>query len=108
MFDAVLEEVRDWQNRPLSGIYAPAVTAEASEIARLVETRRPALVLLDLTLPGTDGIALMQILPALADPPEIFVSAYGRGDTVARALEAGAADYIVKRFSPAELAGGAS
>ena len=83
--------------------YAPAVTAEAGEIARLVETKRPALVLLDLVLPGTDGIALMQTLPALADLPVIFLSAYGRGDTVARALEAGAADYIVKPFSPAEL-----
>ena len=47
VFDAVLEEIRDWQNRPLGGIYAPAVTAEAGEIARLVETRHPALVLLD-------------------------------------------------------------
>ena len=46
----------------------------------------------------------MQILPALADPPVIFVSAYGRGDTVPRALEAGAADYIVTPSSPAELA----
>ena len=34
----------------------------------------------------------------------IFVSAYGDGETLARALEAGAADYIVKPFSPAELA----
>ena len=83
--------------------YAPAVTAEPGEIARLVETKRPALVLLDLVLPGTDGIALMQTLPALAHLPVIFLSAYGRGDTVARALEAGAADYIVKPFSPAEL-----
>ena len=84
--------------------YAPAVTAEAGDLARLVETKRPALVLLDLVLPATDGIALMQTLPALADLPVIFVSAYGRGDVVARALEAGAADYIVKPFSPAELA----
>ena len=68
VFDAVFEEVRDWQNRPLGGPYAPAVTAEAREIARLVETKRPALVLLDLALPGTDGIALMQTLPALAKP----------------------------------------
>ena len=84
--------------------YAPLSTAEPGDVARLVETKRPALVLLDLVLPGTDGIELMRTLPALADVPVIFVSAYGRGDTVARALEAGAADYIVKPFSPAELA----
>ena len=84
--------------------YAPAATAEPGDISRLVETKRPALVVLDLVLPGVDGIELMRTLPALADLPVIFVSAYGGGDTIARALEAGAADYIVKPFSPAELA----
>ena len=83
--------------------YEPATAAGPGEVARLVETRRPALVVLDLMLPGTDGIELMRTLPALADLPVIFVSAYGRGETIARALEAGAADYIVKPFSPAEL-----
>ena len=84
--------------------YAPAATGEPGQVARLIEARRPALVLLDLVLPGADGIELMRTLPALADLPVIFVSAYGRGETVARALEAGAADYIVKPFSSAELA----
>ena len=83
--------------------YAPVATAEPGEIPRLVETKRPALVVLDLVLPGVDGIELMRTLPALADLPVIFVSAYGGGDTIARALEAGAADYIVKPYSPAEL-----
>ncbi len=84
--------------------YAPTATAEPGEIPRLVETGRPALVVLDLVLPGVDGIELMRTLPALADLPVIFVSAYAGGDTIARALEAGAADYIVKPYSPAELA----
>ncbi len=83
--------------------YAPAATGEPGQVARLIEAKRPALVLLDLVLPGTDGIELMRTVPALADLPVIFVSAYGRGETVARALEAGAADYLVKPFSPAEL-----
>ena len=83
--------------------YAPAATGEPGEVSRLIEVQHPALVLLDLVLPGADGIELMRTLPALADLPVIFVSAYGRGDTVARALEAGAADYIVKPFSAAEL-----
>ena len=83
--------------------YAPVTAAGPGELARLVETRRPALAVLDLMRPGADGIELMQTLPALADLPVILVSAYGRGETIARALEAGAADYIVKPFSPAEL-----
>ena len=84
--------------------YAPAATAEPGNIPRLLETKRPALAVLDLVLPGVDGIELMRTLPGLADLPVIFVSAYGEGDTIARALEAGAADYIVKPFSPEELA----
>ncbi|MDE0695199.1 MAG: response regulator [Boseongicola sp.] len=84
--------------------YDPVATAEPGNIPRLLETRRPALAILDLVLPGADGIELMRTLPGLADLPVIFVSAYGEGDTVARAIEAGAADYIVKPFSPAELA----
>ena len=54
-------------------------------------------------LPGTDGIQLMQTVPELADLPVVFISGYGRDETIARALEAGADDYIVKPFSPTEL-----
>ena len=45
----------------------------------------------------------MQTVPELADLPVIFISGYGRDETIARALEAGADDYIVKPFSPTEL-----
>ena len=83
--------------------YAPLVTGEHRELARILERERPALVLLDLILPGADGIALMETVPELADLPVIFISGYGRDETVARALEAGADDYIVKPFSPTEL-----
>ena len=54
-------------------------------------------------LPGTDGIELMQRVPELADLPVIFISGYGRDETIAKALESGAADYIVKPFSATEL-----
>ena len=54
-------------------------------------------------LPGGDGIDLMATVPELAKVPVIFLSAYGRDQTIARALEAGAEDYIVKPFSPTEL-----
>ena len=83
--------------------YAPLVTGEPEEAVRLVRTRKPNLVLLDLVLPGIDGIELMQSVPGMADVPVIFISGYGRDETVVRALEAGAADYIVKPFSASEL-----
>ena len=83
--------------------YTPLVTGDPQEVPGLLRTERPRLVLLDLMLPGTDGIALMERVPELADLPVIFISGYGRDETIARALEAGAADYIVKPFSPMEL-----
>ena len=59
--------------------------------------------LLDLMLPGSDGIELMRDILDIAPVPVIFLSAYGRDQIVARALEAGADDYVVKPFSPTEL-----
>ena len=79
------------------------VTGDPKEVPDLIESRQPDLVLLDLMLPETDGIALMQSVPAMADQPVIFLSAYGRDETIVRALESGAVDYIVKPFSPSEL-----
>ena len=84
--------------------YAVVVTAEPGEIADLIRAERPKLVLLDLMLPGADGIELMGEVAELSDLPVIFLSGYGRDETIARAFEAGAADYIVKPFSATELA----
>ena len=83
--------------------FATIVTGDHEGLAELLRTEKPALVLLDLMLPGTDGIELMRAVPELADLPVVFISGYGRDETVARALEAGAEDYIVKPFSPTEL-----
>ena len=83
--------------------YAPLLTGEPQELASIVRAEKPRLVLLDLILPGPDGIELMTEVPELSGLPVIFISAYGRDETVARALEAGATDYIVKPFSPIEL-----
>ena len=83
--------------------YAPLVTGDPDELSAIIRSERPRLVLLDLMLPGTDGIELMKRVPDLADLPVIFISGYGRDETIAKALESGAADYIVKPFSPTEL-----
>ena len=83
--------------------YAVLATGEPGELANLIRAEKPGLVLLDLLLPGTDGIELMAQVPELSDLPVIFISGYGRDETIARAFESGAADYIVKPFSPTEL-----
>lgn len=85
------------------GGYRATVTGEPEKVKELVDAHQPALLLLDLLLPGTDGIELMKNLPKRSDRPVIFLSAYGRDETIAKALQLGAADYIVKPFSPTEL-----
>ena len=84
--------------------YEPVVTGDPEEVPRLVEQHRPRLALLDLMLPGTDGMELMRDILELGDLPVIFVSAYGQEELVARAFDLGAIDYVVKPFSPSELA----
>ena len=83
--------------------YAVVVTGDHGQLSRTIRVERPHLVLLDLVLPGADGIELMGSVPELADLPVVFISGYGRDDTIAQALKAGAADYLVKPFSPTEL-----
>ena len=96
----VLRYVRDALSR--AG-YAPVVTTDPEEALRILESDQPRLVLLDLMLPGSDGIELMKSILDIADVPVIFLSAYGRDEIIARAFEAGATDYMVKPFSPTEL-----
>ena len=84
--------------------YTPVVTGDPQEALRLVEEEKPDLVLLDLMLPGTDGIELMKDILGAGDVPVIFLSAYGRDELIARAFDMGAVDYVVKPFSPTELA----
>ncbi len=83
--------------------YSPIIIDNPRDLSRIIREERPRLVLLDLIFPGTDGIKLMESVPELADQPVIFLSAYRRDETIARALEIGAVDYIVKPFSPTEL-----
>ena len=84
--------------------YAPLVTGDPEEALRLVGDEEPDLVLLDMMLPGADGIELMKDILETAEVPVIFLSAYGQAQLVARALDMGAVDYIAKPFSPTELA----
>ena len=72
----------------------------------LVRKQSPALVLLDLMLPGTDGLSVCQQLkadPMTLEIPIIMVSAKGEESDVVIGLGLGADDYIAKPFSPREL-----
>ena len=95
-----LRQVRDVLAR--AG-YTPLVAGDPEEALRLFHAERPRLALLDLLLPGSDGIELMGRIQRVAETPVIFLSAHGREEIIARAFEAGAVDYVVKPFSSAEL-----
>ena len=86
-----------------SGGFVPVMTGDPAKVPELLRIEQPDLVLLDLMFPGIDGIELMASIPELTDRPVVFISGYGRDETIARALEQGAVDYIVKPFSPTEL-----
>ena len=82
----------------------PVVTGDPTEVLDLMEAADPHVVMLDFMLPGTDGIELMRNILAAHDVPVVFLSAYDQDEVVTKAFEMGAVDYIVKPFSPTELA----
>ena len=84
--------------------YLAVGAGDPEEAFRLIAEQRPDLILLDVMLPGIDGIEMMQEIREAHDVPIIFLSAYGQDELVARAFDMGASDYVVKPFSPTELA----
>jgi len=85
-----------------NGLRATAV-ADGKSMWSALETERIDLVVLDLMLPGEDGLTLCHRLRADSDLPVIMLTA--RGDETDRivGLEMGADDYVPKPFSPREL-----
>lgn len=64
---------------------------------------KPDLVLLDVMLPGKDGIEVCKDIRQVAGTPIIMLTAKSDADDVVRGLEAGADDYVVKPFDPVVL-----
>ncbi len=68
-----------------------------------VEAEQPALIVLDLNLPGRDGLALLPELRARTASPVLVLSVRSAEEDVVRALDLGADDYLTKPFSPRTL-----
>jgi two-component system KDP operon response regulator KdpE len=78
-------------------------TASGEEALVLAADRRPDIVLLDLGLPGIDGIETLSRLRAFTDVPVIVLTARERAADKVAALDAGADDYVTKPFDTEEL-----
>ena len=80
-----------------------AVAADGEEGLSLAEEQRPDLILLDLTLPGLDGLEVCRRLRGFSDAYIVIVS--GREDELDKVegLTVGADDYVTKPYSPREL-----
>jgi two-component system OmpR family response regulator len=83
--------------------YRVTAVADGRGLRAAVETSRPDVIILDLMLPGEDGLVLCRDLRARSDVPIIMLTA--RGDETDRivGLELGADDYLPKPFNPREL-----
>ncbi len=81
-----------------------ALPAERGEQAlAIAEQRRPDLVVLDILLPGLDGLAVLQRLRERSGVPVILLTAKGTDADKIMGLELGADDYLPKPFNPEEL-----
>jgi two-component system response regulator MtrA len=83
--------------------FEPSFVGDGDEAIAAFRATRPDLVLLDLMLPGTDGVDVCRAIRAESGVPIVMLTA--RSDTVdvVIGLESGADDYIVKPFKPKEL-----
>jgi DNA-binding response OmpR family regulator len=84
--------------------YATLEAGDGDLARSLLEGSEPDLVVLDVMLPGTDGLELCRWIRTRSELPVILLTA--RGDEADRivGLELGADDYVTKPFSPRELA----
>ena len=83
--------------------YESSIVADGREVVAAVRTWTPALILLDLMLPGRDGLDVCRDLRVFTDIPIVMVTS--RVEEIDRllGLELGADDYICKPFSPREV-----
>ncbi len=86
--------------------YEVLLAGHGSEGLALIQSKRPALVILDLMLPGIDGLSICQQLradPKTRSIPLMILSAKEEESDIVIGLSLGADDYLAKPFSPREM-----
>jgi len=84
------------------------VATDGEKGLKMIQTKTPDLVLLDILLPKLDGFAILETVKqtdsAVKDLPIILLTNLGQNEEVQKGLKLGAADYLIKaHFKPAEV-----
>ncbi len=83
--------------------YETSAIYHGDEAAEAITSFEPDLVLLDIMLPGKDGLEICEGLRRESDVPVLMLTARDSEEDVVRGLDVGADDYVTKPFSPKEL-----
>jgi AmiR/NasT family two-component response regulator len=86
-----------------SGFEVCAEAKDGEEAVELARTERPDLAILDVKMPRVDGIEAARRMLEERPLPIVMLTAYGQGELVARAVEAGVFGYLVKPFREQDL-----
>lgn len=93
------QSVRYSFRKLLASSYNVSEASSADEALKVFRSENPALVILDIEMPGKDGIEVLKDIKALSPKtPVIIITAYGTGDRVIKAMKYGAYEYIEKPF----------
>jgi DNA-binding NarL/FixJ family response regulator len=77
---------------------------DGNDVARAVSEHQPAVVLMDIRMPGMDGLAATELLRAQDDAPEVIVlTTFDADEYILRALRAGASGFLLKHTPPADI-----
>ena len=97
-------DIRDLVGRYLSQHgYRVSVAENGAALRRLLERSAPDLVVLDIMMPGEDGLSVCRHLRSTTNLPIIFLTAMAEETERIIGLEIGADDYLTKPFNPREL-----
>jgi two-component system response regulator MtrA len=83
--------------------YEVDLVSRGDEVMPLFTAQNPDLILLDVMLPGLNGVEVCKLIREKSMVPIVMLSAKGDKQDVVAGLEAGADDYMVKPFDPSEL-----
>ena len=90
--------------RTQGGITVVGTAGSGMEALKLVASETPDLILLDLRMPGMDGLAVLQALKSLTHSPTVVVlTSYEQDEMVYQAIKSGAQGYLLKDTSEDEL-----